>query len=214
MKKFFSIVLFVVLSSQLVFGQGKHPLFDDKMDEICALVESLHASPECYMEVYEALRVRDYWRLMEEFHENCETVGNMCSLWDKVDFTGINDRAFQAEQARGTRPQSTDNFCAGSETRYHYSFYECKVLAGCTVDSFISGRQGQQLLVVVPYNPGTLHIDVSVNGKAVQSEQTSDGYIECFISDDLTVNDEIVIKVVNDSDINQSVVIINHNSCN
>ena len=55
---------------------------------------------------------------------------------------------------------------------------------------------------------------MSVNGKAVQSEQTSDGYIECFISDDLTVNDEIVIKVVNDSDINQSAVIINHNSCN
>lgn len=214
MMKRFAPLFLALLSSVWSFAQENHMLFDDKMDELCSMVELLHNRPDNYMDVYESLRTRDYWRLMEEFHENCETIGNMCTLWDKVELTGINDRAFQAEQARGTKPQSTDNFCAGNETRYHYSFYECRILAERYVESILSGRQGQQLFVVIPYNPGSIRMEITVNDNVVQTFETSDGYLECFISDELDIEDEIRIKVVNASGMNQSAVIINHNSGN
>ena len=57
-------------------------------------------------------------------------------------------------------------------------------------------------------------MEITVNGNVVQTFETSDGYLECFISDELDMEDEIRIKVVNASGMNQSAVIINHNSGN
>lgn len=201
-----------LFSATIVCAQDDKNLYDDKVDMICGFIQRLHNAPDRYDDVYREMRELDFWRLMDEFYDNCSDTDAMCRLWDDVAITGINDRAFQAEQYRGTRPQTTDNFCAGNETRYRYSFYECAVKVGHTVRSVLSGRFGKQLFLFVPYNQTALDFRLSVNGVSYPVIRNADGIWESEVDESVNGDDDIVIEIENVSSLNQSVVIVNHNS--
>lgn len=209
------IIAYLFISSACLWSthaQEISSMYDQYMREICGFVNTLHQTPSKYEQVFQDLSTKEYWRLMEEFNENCSPKSSLCSLWDKVEMTGINDRAFQAEQKRGSIPQSTDNFCSGNETNYSYSFFECRILAGKSICSQVSYRQGPQLFVVMPYNPGSISASLSIDDKPVSGYTDKDGSIIFEITDAVKTDAVIDITITNTSATNQSAVIINNNT--
>ena len=209
------IIAYLLISTACIWsaqGQERSAMYDQYISEICGFVNTLHQSPSSYGQVFQELSQKKYWRLMEEFNENCTPRSSLCSLWDKVEMTGINDRAFQAEQKRGSIPQSTDNFCSGNETNYSYSFFECRILAGKSISSQVSYRQGPQLFIVMPYNQGKISASLSVDGEQVSGQSDNDGNIVFEITDAVKTDAVIEITLTNTSDTNQSAVIINNNT--
>lgn len=206
-------VLLLSTLTSVSYAQERPVLFDDNVAQICEWVKTLKENPKNYRNVCRDMAVETYWRFMEEYYENSPDAGNMCALWDDVQKTGLNDTAFEAEKERGTRPLSTDNFCAGNETRYRYSLYECTLLADCCVSTTLNQRNGPQLLLVVPYNPGTVSVEVFLNGNKVSAGITPEGYMSFYIDERVKMSDDIRIDVHNTSSENQSVIVINHNSC-
>lgn len=188
-------------------------MFDDKVAEMCGWIDDLKDKPDSYESICVEMTEKMYWRLMEEFPDNCTNMDNMCSLWDVVEKTGINDTAFQAEKNRGTRPQSTNSFCAGDETEYHYSLYECSMFPGKCVSVVLDQRRGKQLILVIPYNPSCISTRVFVNEKEIEMSDNPvrEGSMEFYI--EVGESDHIRIDVYNESSFNQSFVLINHNSC-
>ena len=209
------IIAYLVISTACIWsiqGQERSSMYDQHISEICGFVNTLHQNPSSYEQVFKDLSQKEYWRLMEEFNENCTPKSSLCSLWDKVEMTGINDRAFQAEQKRGSIPQSTDNFCSGNETNYSYSFFECRILAGKSISSQVSYRQGPQLFIVMPYNPGSISASLYVDGKPVSGHTDKDGNIVFEITEAVSTDAVIDITLTNTSATNQSAVIINNNT--
>lgn len=193
-------------------AQEANTLFDDKVTEICSWVDALKKDSEGYRKVGSEMADNMYWRLMEEYYENCTDVTVMCSLWDDVDKTGINDTAFQAEKDRGTKPQSTDNFCSGNETKYHYSLYECCLFSGKCVSTVLNHRKGSQLFLIIPYNPGVISAKVFLNNRSIEMSDypVCEGGMEFYF--DAEESDQIRVEVTNGSSDNQSFVLVNHNS--
>ena len=212
MKKIYVFLISILISCPALSSQESRILYDEKVSELCSWVDALKESSDSYDEVRREMAGKMYWRLMEEYYENCSDVEAMCSLWDEVDKTGINDTAFQAEKDRGTKPQSTDNFCAGDETRYHYSLYECSLLSGKCVSSLLGLRSGGQLFLIIPYNEGSISARVLLNGTeiGISSSQVMEGCLEFYV--EAGINDKIRVDVNNESSDNQSFVLINHNS--
>ncbi len=212
MNRFNVIVISILLSGVTLCAQEKNSLFDDKVTEICSWIDALKQNSEGYKEVCSDMADNMYWRLMEEYYDNCTDVTVMCSLWDDVDKTGINDTAFQAEKNRGTKPQSTDNFCSGNETKYHYSLYECSLFPGKCVSTVLGQRKGGQLFLIIPYNPGVISAKVFLNDRPIEmSDNPSwEGCPEFYF--DAEESDQIRIEVSNVSSSNQSFVLVNHNS--
>lgn len=212
MKIYYVLLISIVTSYTAVYAQESRLLYDDKVAEICRWIDVLKGDLDSYEEVGSEMAGKMYWRLMEEFYENCSEVEAMCSLWDDVDRTGINDTAFQAEKDRGTRPQSTDNFCAGDETRYHYSLYECSLLQGSCVSSLLNQRSGAQLFLIIPYNAGSISVRAFLNGTEIEviSSSVMKGCLEFYVN--AGIDDNIRINVNNESSANQSFVLVNHNS--
>ena len=210
----------MITNAGIASAQTWAGLFDENVAEICGWIKTLKDEREGYKVVRKEMAGKQYWRLMEECYENCIDKDSMCDLWDAVDMTGINDDAFQAEKDRGTRPQSTDNFCAGNETRYLYSFYECRVKAGAVVSTVLGQRSGAQLFAFIPYDEfDAIEIKVQLVKAGSQTEyeipgcRTADGYMIFYSDEAVTPSDIIRIDISNMSGSNQSVVLVNHNSC-
>lgn len=205
----FTICAVCVLNAS---AQEMSSLHDSCISEICRFVNTLRHAPEKYEQVFMELSERKYWRLMEEFDENCSPRSSLCSLWDKVEMTGINDRAFQAEQKRGSIPQSTDNFCTGNEASYSYSFFECRILSGKSMRSHVSQRTGPQLFIIMPYNPGCISATLSIGSQTYEGSVDAKGNILFEITAGVKPDDVIDITITNTSASNQSAVIINNNT--
>lgn len=215
------ITLLLILASLNIAAQTSE-LNDKTVQELCSYVRELHEHPEKYEVVRTEMAKNQSWTMMSEIADGFtpESKTGLCRLRDKVDYTGINDIAFQVEQERGTLPQSANSFCNGNDPRFNYSFHEVKILAGRQIVSTISGgneadnsgRKGKQLFLVIPFNPGSIDVSMTLNGKTVEPEYLPDGTISFSMNENLTCKDLIGISITNTSDSNQSAVIINHNS--
>ncbi len=219
MRKIISTLMLLV--SMTAYAQ-RTDLHDSKVSEICSYIRTLHEHPEQYETVRKAMIKNRSWTMMSELPDGFtpESKSSICRLRDQVEHTGINDIAFQAEQERGSLPQSSNSFCNGNDPRYNHSFHEVKLLAGRSIASEISGgneadnsgRKGRQLFLVVPFNPGTIKAEITLNGTVIPQEISADGVISFVIDTDVKPNDRIGIRISNISDRNQSAIIINHNS--
>lgn len=212
MNRFYFFLISVLLSVTTLSAQERDSLFDERVAQICSWVDVLKRDAGSYDAVRAEMTGKMYWRLMEEYYENCSDPEGMCSLWDEVEKTGINDTAFQAEKDRGTRPQSTDNFCVGSEMRYHYSLYECSILPHKHVSTFLDQRSGAQLFLIIPYEDDGISVRAFLNEKEleVSASEVREGCLE--FNARAEIDDRIRIDVYNGSTSNRSFVLINHNS--
>lgn len=195
-----------------MFSQSDNIDYHDNIDKICDYVKILRDNPERYAEVNEMMYNDLSWSLMTDFYDNCMSKENMCSIFDNVEITGINDRAYYVELNRGNIPQSSDNFCTGTDIQTNYLFYECSVVTGTRILTTLTDRNGRQLFVIIPFNKGCLEVKVSFNGNYIAPITNTDGHICFMINENVKKDDNIEVEVTNMSKNNQSFVIINHNS--
>lgn len=205
----FYIFIFISLMS---FAQNNDIIYHDNINKICYYVKTLRDTPEMYEDVSKMMKDDYSWKIMSEFYENCINQENICSVFDDVKITGINDRAYQIEMSRGNIPQSSDNFCAGTDFKSNFLFYECSVLSENNISTFLNGRSGKQMFVIMPFEQECISVAISLNGKNIDSVINNSGHICIVINEDVDENDIIEIKVSNESEKNQSFVIINHNT--
>lgn len=207
MRCFLALLIFVLLKTSLS-AQNNNVVYDDYLTEICSYVNILHDNPENYKDVTNML-INDYsWTIMQDFFDNCINRDNLCSIMDEVQITGINDIAYEAKIERGDVPQSSDSFCYGIDAKCNYLFYECSVKKQSQITSFVKDRNGKQLLIIIPYNIGTIDVKLTIGDKVVQPFVNSHGYIN-FLIENVEENDILNIEVRNISEVNQSFVIIN-----
>lgn len=212
MKKSIPIAAYVLSIAFIVEAQtSEGSLHDDVVEDLCGYVESLSTAPDDYVSVRNDMAKNMKWTMMSEFADSCSTPEALCSLRDRVNRTGINDIALQAEYIRGTIAKSADLFCNGNDPKYNYSLYEVKLKAGKTVRSCISHRKGQQYFLIIPFDEG-ITAEIFCRGAAVPCTRLDDGSLSFVMTTPLNEDDEIKICISNNSDSNRSAVIINHNS--
>lgn len=102
----------------------------------------------------------------------------------------------------------------GEDARYDYSLYERTIKPMAQVDYHLTGREGKQVFIVIPYNRSALlEATIRCAGKKWSGKVIDDGTSIIKWETDTPSGDmEFVLSVTNGSDSPQSFVIINHNT--
>lgn len=103
----------------------------------------------------------------------------------------------------------------GEDARYDYSLYERTLKPMAQVEYHLTGREGKQVFIIIPYNRSkALEATISCAGKKWPGKVEDDGtsIIIRWETDTPSVDMEFVLSVTNGSDSPQSFVIINHNT--
>lgn len=147
------------------------------------------------------------WTMMDELalDKNGE-----CTTKEPVDVFGLNDIGFGILKRRGGVTNTGGRFRDGRDPQYKYSFIEITVRKGATVNYQISGREGEQLFAIVPYET-----DAQFSGTISNGESFLDNGI-CYIrlKQKIKKNDAFTLTLTNLSGKNMAFVLINYNSRN
>lgn len=119
-------------------------------------------------------------------------------------------RAFESRKYVSTHGDMVN----GEDARYDYSLYERTLKPMAQVEYHLTGREGKQVFIIIPYNRSkALEATISCAGKKWPGKVEDDGTsIIKWETDTPSVNMKFVLSVTNGSDSPQSFVIINHNT--
>lgn len=119
-------------------------------------------------------------------------------------------RAFESRKYVSTHGDMVN----GEDARYDYSLYERTLKPMAQVEYHLTGREGKQVFIIIPYNRSkALEATISCAGKKWPGKVEDDGTsIIKWETDTPSVDMEFVLSVTNGSDSPQSFVIINHNT--
>lgn len=147
------------------------------------------------------------WTMMDELplDKNGE-----CTTKDAVDVFGLNDMGFSILKRHGGVTNAGGRFRDGRDPRYKYSFIEITVKQGKTVNYPISGREGEQIFAIVPYEK-----DAKFKASIPHGELFEDNGI-CYIrlKQGIKKNDAFKLTIKNESGKNMAFALINYNSRN
>lgn len=107
------------------------------------------------------------------------------------------------------------DFLNGNDPHYNYSLTERGIRKGREVSYKMSYREGRQTFIVMPYKKtdGKIEVKAFHNDKPVGETRTDkDGNIHLSINDNVKLSDTLRLIIINHSDENMPVVIINHNT--
>ena len=153
------------------------------------------------------------WTLMDEIKTD---VNNECSAIEarRLPKFGLNDMCRLAYQNRSKEHlNSGKHFHRGDDPNFRYSMIEITVRKGCTVTYDISGRVGEQLLAIMPYDvKSRLKVEVLPAAGVSVGKDGEVQYIK--VSRNLTSRDTFMLKVTNQGDKNAAFVLFNFNSKN
>lgn len=133
-----------------------------------------------------------------------------CTTKDAVDVFGLNDMGFGILKRHGGVTNAGGRFRDGRDPRYKYSFIEITVKQGKTVNYPISGREGEQIFAIVPYEK-----DAKFKASIPHGELFEDNGI-CYIrlKQGIKKNDAFKLTIKNESGKNMAFALINYNSRN
>lgn len=104
----------------------------------------------------------------------------------------------------------------GEDKRYRYSLYERSIKPCNNVTYQLSGREGNQTFVIVPFdkNGSGISACLEILGEHIDfvEDKTLGILVANFISDQLQYNNCIKLNILNNSKIGQSFILINYNS--
>lgn len=104
----------------------------------------------------------------------------------------------------------------GEDKRYRYSLYERSIKSCNSVTYQLSGREGNQTFVIVPFDKKgcgiSAYLDILGEHIDFVEDKTLGILVANFISDKLQYNNFIKLNVMNNSKIGQSFILINYNS--
>lgn len=148
------------------------------------------------------------WTMMDELplDKNGE-----CTTKDVVDVFGLNDMGFSILKRHGGVTNAGGRFRDGRDPRYKYSFIEITVKQGKTVSYPISGREGEQMFAVVPFEKDA-KFDATVAHGELFTDRDGVRYIR--LKQGIKKNDTFKMTIKNESGKNMAFALINYNSRN
>ncbi len=213
MRRAVVLLLLITMAAGSVIAYGKSSIKPDaELSYLITLVKKLRQSPN-NNSVIAALENDTKWTLMDEIKTD---VKNECSAIEarRLPKFGLNDICRIAYQKRNKEHlNSGKRFHRGDDPNFRYSMIEITVHKSSTVTYVISGRVGEQLLAIMPYDSKSrLKAEVFPNIGISTSKDGDVQYIN--ISRDLKSHDTFTLKVTNQSNKDAAFVLFNFNSQN
>lgn len=211
MKKTFLTILLlltgVVLSAQSIDTETQH-LID-------LAVSIRQAGPEqreqAWNNASSALSSDKAWTIMDEIvpHQNECRMTDRSVQWFSLNRILSQKSGYETNQVRG-------DFNNGENPDFNYSLIERSIKAGLTAEYDLKSREGEQVFVLVPFDPSntTLEAEVSRQGITLaKGTRKKDGNIYLFIGKDQNVKpkDVLHLTVTNKGSQGATYVLINHN---
>lgn len=152
------------------------------------------------------------WTMMDEL--TVDKSGE-CTTKDKVDIFGLNDVGFSLLKRHGGVTNTGGRFRDGRDPRYKYSFIEITVKQNAKVNYVISGREGEQLFAIVPFdkNADFATFIKTKDGKIIKGEKI-DGVCYLRLKEKIKKNDSFTLTLTNKLGKNMAFALINYNSRN
>ena len=147
------------------------------------------------------------WTMMDELplDKNGE-----CTTKDAVDVFGLNDMGFSILKRHGGVTNAGGRFRDGRDPRYKYSFIEITVKQKKEVNYPISGREGEQVFAIVPFEK-----DAKFKASIPHGESFEDnGIYYIRLKQGIKKNDTFRLTIKNESGKNMAFALINYNSRN
>ena len=199
----------------LLLGTGVFAQSDSKFDksilpdEMASLVLrciDLRSSQNA-VKVSKAMDRDMSWTMMDELplDKNGE-----CTTKDAVDVFGLNDMGFSILKRHGGVTNAGGRFRDGRDPRYKYSFIEITVKQGKTVSYPISGREGEQLFAIVPFEKEAKFKASILHGASFEDNGVC--YIQ--LKQGIKKTDTFTLTIKNESGKNMAFALINYNSRN
>lgn len=164
-------------------------------------------SPSNTEKVSKAMERDMKWTMMDELTVDRQ---GECTTKDMVDMFGLNDIGFGILKRHGGVTNTAGRFRDGRDPRYKYSFIEITVKKGNSVSYEISGREGEQLFAIVPFEQNAVFDATIPNGKV----QKKDGICYIQLKQGLKKEDKFTLTITNKSGKNAAFALINYNSRN
>jgi hypothetical protein len=212
MKRFLITLLIAIVGIALC------PAQDSQLQQLVEIVSGLRTSTgtkdeAAFKGAADKFRNITWWTPMDELIDNN---GNECAVFDRsLSRFRLNTLLFDIEQSRKglstTRGAGTD----GRSKAYDYSLYEKSVKPGKTVSYTLTGREGRQTFIVLPYNPAA-KLDVTLlRGTEKLGEGKTDptsGQIVLQSTATLKADDQLTLEIRNRESKGVAMVILNHNT--
>lgn len=213
MRRAVVLLLLIIMAAGSMIAHGKSSIKPDtELSYLITLVKKLRKSPKDNS-VITALENDTKWTLMDEIKTD---VKNECSALEarRLPKFGLNDICRIAYQKRNKELlNSGKRFHRGDDPNFKYSMIEITVHKGSTVTYVISGRVGEQLLAIMPYDSKSrLKAEVLPNTGVSYSKDGDVQYVK--ISRDLKSRDTFTLKVTNQDNKDAAFVLFNFNSQN
>lgn len=151
------------------------------------------------------------WTMMDELPLDKE---GECTTKDAVDMFGLNDMGFSILKRHGGVTNAGGRFRDGRDPRYKYSFIEITVKQGKTVNYNISGREGEQMFAIVPFDRGADFQASIKSGETRTGGNLIDGACYIQLKQGIKKTDSFTLTIRNSSGKNMAFALINYNSRN
>lgn len=150
------------------------------------------------------------WTVMDEIAIDRK---GECTIKDEVDTFGLNDIGFAILKRRGGVLNTGGRFRDGRDPRYKYSFIEVTVKKDAVVNYDITGREGEQLIAIIPYRKdAAFTTGAYMDDNEIGKVRLKDGISYISIRKGLMKDDKFTLTIKNNSGQNMAFVIINYNS--
>lgn len=172
------------------------------------MVKTLQTGGEqAYKNAITSLAADKLWTPMDELSIDRSVE---CRASDRVPGFRLNSVLTNAENKQRYQT-STGNHLNGADSRYNYSLFEKTLKAGKSASFSLPGRWGQQVVVIIPFNPHA-KISASASGGDKEFSVTSAGNGSLKLTGSVVKGTPMNLRISNASAENISYVIINYNS--
>lgn len=188
---------------------------DKELQSLIGVVKMLRVSDEPTFNKATRILVADTkWTSMSELGIKQKSE---CFPVDKVPGFKLNRILSKAEGSR-KYVYTHGDMLNGEDERYNYSLYERSVKAGQEVTYKMKGREGAQVFVLVPFMEEASQLSGYItldDGRQImfETEKQDKGILVAYCESSMLTRDKLFsVTVKNGSLLNQSFVIINHNT--
>lgn len=181
---------------------------DSELNKLTDIVKSLQTGGEkAYREAVASLSSDRLWTPMDELTIDRSVE---CRASDRVPGFRLNSILTNAENNERYQT-TTGNHLNGADMRYNYSLFEKTLKYGKTASFELPQRWGEQVIIIVPFNPQAKISAVASSGdQEFAVTQSGNGILK--LTGSVVRGQALNLRVTNDSDENISYVIINYNS--
>lgn len=205
MKKFYFIIMMSLLIAGPALAQNEN---DQELRKLMNVVSALRQQDETkWNHALQTFKNDSLWTSLDEIQSDNEymLIGDNHFKLNAI----LNEcLGYDTQMVRG-------DFLNGNDPHYNYSLTERGIRKGREVSYKMSYREGRQTFIVMPYKKtdGKIEVKAFHNDKPVGETRTDkDGNIHLSINDNVKLSDTLRLIIINHSDENMPVVIINHNT--